>query len=34
MAGETGNSEIEKFGSPAVTETDSVEAAFNDLLNQ
>ena len=34
MAGDTGNQEVEKFGANTNTETDSVEAAFSDLLNQ
>ena len=34
MAGDTGNQEVEKFGNNTGTETDSVEAAFSDLLNQ
>jgi hypothetical protein len=36
MAGESGNSEVEKFGGNTTTDagsTDTVEAAFNDLLN-
>jgi hypothetical protein len=34
MAGDTGNQEVVKFGSNTAAETDSVEAAFSDLLNQ
>ena len=33
LSGDTGNADVEKFG-PSSTTTDSVEAAFNDLLNQ
>jgi hypothetical protein len=34
LAVDTGNSEVEKFGSSNNTESDSVENAFNDLLSQ
>ena len=34
MSESSGNTEVEKFGSATSTESDSVEAAFNDLLNQ
>ena len=37
LSGETGNSEVEKFGgnnTTSTTSSDSVENAFNDLLNQ
>ena len=37
LSGETGNSEVEKFGgnnTATTTSSDSVENAFNDLLNQ
>ena len=34
LSGDTGNSEVEKFGSNTETTTDAVESAFNDLLNQ
>ena len=35
LSGETGNTEVEKFGNNTTNngETDAVEAAFNDLLN-
>jgi hypothetical protein len=33
LSGESGNQEVEKFGNTTTT-TDSVEAAFSDLLNQ
>jgi hypothetical protein len=34
LAGDTGKVEVEKFGNNTDTSSDSVEAAFNDLLNQ
>ena len=34
LAGETGNQEVEKFGTNESGATDSVESAFSDLLNQ
>ena len=34
LAAGTGNREVEKFGTTSETTTDTVEAAFSDLLNQ
>ena len=34
LAGETGNQEVEKFGTNESGAADSVESAFSDLLNQ
>ena len=34
LASGTGNTEVEKFGNGSTSDSDSVEAAFNDLLSQ
>ena len=34
LAGDSGRPEVEKFGTNSDSTSDSVEAAFNDLLNQ